>query len=68
MPWDAIRYVGSAASLAAIVAAVGGWMCAVFLANRRRLIQGTKDQRQADLVARTLETFNIDAATLSQSQ
>lgn len=68
MPWEAIRYIGSAATLIAFVVAVAAWAYAKRLEQRREVLAEATDSRRADLAALVLERYGIDTRTLSREQ
>jgi hypothetical protein len=68
MPWDAIKYVSSVTTLIAFLAALVAWSLGRWAANQRRMIADATDKRRADLVARSLEKFNVDISRLTREQ
>lgn len=68
MPWEAIKYVSSGFALCAFVVAA----LLTYLKNRsqeeRRRIESAPPDDRADLVAKTLEIFNVDTTGLTRQQ
>jgi hypothetical protein len=68
MPWEAIKYVSSGFALCAFVVAA----LFTYLKNRsqeeRKRIESAPPDDRADLVAKTLEIFNVDTTGLTRQQ
>lgn len=62
--WTAIKYVGSAVTLVAFVAAVAAWLYRSRLLEKERLLRTVPEQERAALVERTLVLFKVDAERL----
>ena len=68
MPWEAIKYVGSALTLAAFIIAAIAWIIKSKSEERERLIDLAKEDERADLVRDALEFFRVDTAGLTKAQ
>lgn len=66
--WTAIKYVGSAVTLVAFIAAVAAWLYRSRLLSRERLLRTAPEQERAALVERTLVLFKVDAERLKRDQ
>jgi hypothetical protein len=68
MPWEAIKYVSSGFALCAFVVAA----LLTYFKNRsqeeRKRIESAPPEDRADLVAKTLEIFNVDTTGLTRQQ
>jgi len=68
MPWEAIKYVSSGFALCAfVVAALFSYLKNRSQEERKRIESAPPDDR-ADLVAKTLEIFNVDTTGLTRRQ
>lgn len=66
--WQAIEHVTSGFTLCAFIVAVIASVIKARLAHRRELIESAPEEARADLVAKTLEFFDVDTSGLSRKQ
>jgi hypothetical protein len=66
--WQAIQYVASGVTLCAFIIAAIASVIKARLKRRRELIESAPEEDRANLVARTLEFFDVDTSGLSRKQ
>jgi hypothetical protein len=68
MMWEVIRYVTSAFTLAAFLAAVGASIYWCWIRHKERLIRTAPEKDRAKLVGDALESFHINPENLTREQ
>lgn len=68
MPWNAIAYVSSGLTLAAFIVAVVAWVIRSRILAREVSIRSAIENKQNDLIERTLEYFDVDTRGLTRKQ
>jgi hypothetical protein len=66
--WEAIQYVSTGLTLVAFLAAVGAWVYKARVDAREKLIATANADQRTELVARTLEYFDVDTSGLTKDQ